>query len=615
MCGITGIVNFSSTDQDKKILRSMTDQIIYRGPDSSGYFQDKFVGLGMRRLSIIDLTTGDQPISNEDNTITVVFNGEIYNYLHLRQELIKKGHKFKTNSDTEVLVHLYEEMGMEMVYKLNGMFAFAVWDKNIEQLFVARDHVGVKPLYYYSKGSTLIFGSEPKTILKHPLVKRRIDQEALALYCYLGYVPGDLCIFDGLQKLLPGHFLVFNKSGLKVEKYFNLQDNQSQQKLDALFTSSINMQSIADVPLGVFLSGGLDSSLVTYYLKNVSKKINTFSISFEEKSFDEGEFAQSVAKYLGTSHHQDLFGVKDIFDILPKINKLLDEPLADPSLIPTYKVSKFTRSYVKVVLSGDGGDELFGGYPTYQGHLVADWVKLFGPLNMLAGNFAKLLPRRFENYSKEDIVTSFLFGVGKEPVLRHLFWMSIFSNGHNSSSLFKSAFKNNLKDISESAWINNLKGSLEPLRNKLTKMQALDFYTYLPDDLLVKVDRASMYNSLEVRVPILDPRIISYAFNSNTEHLNLGQTKIALRSLLKGRLPVDILGRRKKGFGIPVAKWINGPLSELVDSYLANDKLYEFFDKKAVENLLIQHRKRKANQGKIIWMLIILSGWLENWGD
>lgn len=619
MCGITGFVNFSH-QPDKKTLDLSLKQIIHRGPDSGGSYIDKHVALGIRRLSIIDLQTGNQPISNEDGTITVVFNGEIYNYLKLRESLIRDGYKFKTKSDTEVLVHLYEKYGSSLLKFLNGMFGFAIWDKKKNELFLARDHVGIKPMYFYKDGDFLAFGSEVKTILKSHLVNTKINEQSLALYSYLGYVPGNESIYKNIHKLLPGESLSFSKAGIKINQYYNplLKSDIGESNglsLEELFKDSISLQSIADVPLGVFLSGGLDSSIVTYYLSQISKKVKTFSISFKDKSFNEGNFAIRVAKILKTEHYNDYFSAEDVRDEFENIHKKLDEPFADPSLFPTFKVSKFARKYVKVVLSGDGGDELFGGYPTYQGQLLAQASKFIPSLLLnQAANLITLLPSSFKNYDSKEVLLSLLRGLPKETLDRQLFWMSLFSQGQNFPSIFNpERIKGEQYNITNTKWFKQQVFRLKDIKDVL-KTQVFDFNTYLVDDLLVKVDRASMFNSLEVRVPFLDPRIIQYAYTSNQKHVDFFSTKKLLRNMLKDKFPNAITKRKKKGFGIPIAKWLCDDLYELGRESLDNEQLYDFYDKKAVSRLWHEHQSKKRNNAKILWTLIMFSGWLRHWG-
>lgn len=613
MCGIAGYADFSFKT-NRNYLRPMIGEIIYRGPDSSGeyYNKAKNVALGVRRLSIIDLASGDQPIKNEDNSVVVVYNGEIYNYQELRRRLIKKGHKFKTKSDTEVLVHLYEEYGQEMSKYLNGMFVFAIWDEKNEKLLISRDRAGIKPLYYYKSGKTLIFGSEVKTILKHPLYKRQIDNEGLSLYFYLGFTIGERTVYKGISKLLPGHTLSFSRAGFKVKKYFELSSNKNVdgQLLDDILHNSVKMQLQADVPVGVFLSGGLDSSLIAYYISKI-KKLKSFSIGFSDPRYDESEYAHYVAKKLGTKHYCEEFKSSDVVSIFNKIISKLDEPFADASLLPTYKVSELARKHVKVVLSGDGGDELFGGYPTYQAGIIADYLKFLPSsfinkasdlLDLIPDFLLNALPVSFKDYSKKELAKIVLAGIQKENPERHLYWTRTFFFG--DKGLFN---KPNLKFLSK------IIPDLDNVSGAARKSQFVDFYTYLRDDFFFKVDRASMYNSLEVRVPFLDNNVIDFAYSTKKTHVNLLQTKILLREPLKEILP-EIAKRPKKGFGIPLEKWLRDDLKDFGYSMITNKKLYNYLDKKKVLGIWNDHQKMKRNNSGTIWMLIMLSGWLNNYG-
>lgn len=612
MCGIAGYIDFNKQPQKSQILK-MLQAIAYRGPDQKGTYIDNNVAIGIQRLSIIDLKTGNQPMQNEDQSITVVFNGEIYNFLQLKSALEKKGHRFKTKSDTEVLVHLYEVYGFGMSKYLKGMFAFVIWDKKKNLIFLSRDSAGIKPLCYWQKGNQLIFGSELKTILTHPQVKRNINLQALKMYSSLGYIAGELSIFDGIYKLLPGHNLIFSKQGKKIQNFYTSTQNvDSPPDFNLILEKSVISHAISDVPIGVFLSGGIDSSLVTYYLtKNINNKINTFSINFEEKSFDESYYAEIVAKQLGTIHHKDTFNVKDVLKLFPILTEKLDEPLADPSLFPTFKVCKLASKYVKVVLSGDGGDELFGGYPTYQGHLVASHLRRFlpQPLKDILYILVSLFPISSNNYPKTEVFKQFLKGIHSPPFQRHLLWMSL-GNYHNdilNKETFQDGYLENL-DLLE----NIIKKIEKNSDNLITKMQLFDFETYLIDDLLVKVDRASMYNSVEIRVPILDKDVIETAF-ATTSHVSLFNTKKILRSLLKNKFPASIVNRSKKGFGIPLAKWINGELENLIEEHLENPQLYQYFNKAKIQQIWTAHRQQKQDNAKLLWMLTMFSGWLNEW--
>ncbi|MDP3973572.1 MAG: asparagine synthase (glutamine-hydrolyzing) [Candidatus Daviesbacteria bacterium] len=601
MCGITGYVNLKS-DIDKKNLYNMLSQIRYRGPDDQGTYFDKYAALGIQRLSIIDLKGGHQPICNEDKSIWVIFNGEIYNYRQLRQQLIRQKHIFKTKTDTEVIIHLYEQYGESFPKLLNGMFAFAIWDKNKHQLILARDPAGIKPLYFYQRGDELIFGSELKTILKYPKIIRKINLKALELYKYLGYIPTPYSIFQNIYKLDPGTTLIFSIQGIQKIKFWGLDVRFSPSNinlnLDHLLENTIRIQSRADVPVGIFLSGGIDSSLIAYYLSRIkNRRLKTFSISFAEKDFDEAKYFNQVANVLNTEHFTESFNVSDVLNLFPQITSKLDEPLADPSIFPTYKLCQFAAQNVKVVLSGDGGDELFAGYPTYPAHILANIVEKLPEQALKA--LIKILhkmPVSFKNYPLSENLALFLAGLKLPLYQRHLVWMSID------------------KSFPQNDWYNSLSFLLSKVStNWQTRLQILDFLTYLTDDLLVKVDRASMYNSLEVRVPFLDPSIIEFAYLTNQKHFNAFSTKISLRNLLKGKLPDEIVKRGKKGFGIPLAAWIWGPLNDLTYDHLKNSDLFDYFDKKMVWKSFKDHKDKRANLSKRLWTLVIFSSWLKNW--
>ena len=603
MCGIAGYVDFSS-ETNPLVIKKMTDEIVYRGPDSSGEYvsKDNIAGLGIRRLSIIDLKTGDQPIKNEDGSVIVVFNGEIYGYRHLREDLLKKGHKLKTKSDTEVLVHLYEEYGEDMPKFLNGMFAFAIWDENKQKLFLARDRAGIKPLYYSNFNGIFAFGSEPKTVLSHPKFSKTLNSAALLTYMYFGYLPTEISMFKNVFKLLPGSSLTLTKSGLKIKKYWRMAfDKFSDANLDELLDRAVTDQLIADVPVGVFLSGGLDSSLISYYITKHKRKMKSFSISFEQKSYNESDYSFAVAKHLGIEHYVEELKVTEIPILFNKISEKLDEPVADASLIPTYKVSEFARKHVTVALSGDGGDELFGGYPTYQAHIIADFFKYFPQrvLNMGIKMFS-LLPVSYENYPLSHVGTTFLQGVKKEPLERQIFWMHTFFFD-NGMPLKKPSlnFKKYLPNLDE----------FDPVKRAMIA----DFFTYLADDLLVKTDRASMFNSLEVRVPYLDNNLIDFAFSQDSrKHASLFETKKILRNLARRYLPKDVANRPKKGFGMPVGKWLREDLKDFGNDVLSYNNLYDFLDKRQVMNLWTKHQKGTENNGGAIWQLVMLSGWLKH---
>ncbi len=614
MCGIAGYVDFENKT-DSGLLEKMTDRIEYRGPSSSGaYFnKSKVAGLGIRRLSIIDLKTGDQPIKNEDGNVVIVFNGEVYGYKKLREDLIRKGHVLKTKSDTETLVHLYEQFGEDCVEKINGMFAFAIWDEKKERLFIARDRAGIKPLYYYQRGKLLIFGSEPKTILGHPLYKKGIDRETLNIFGYLGFIPGEQTVFSGIKKLLPGHSLIFTRDGIKIKRYFKPQIKEYSNSLDELLTTSVEKQLVSDVPVGVFLSGGLDSSLVTHYVSKF-KKLKSFSIGFSEAGFDESKHAKYVADLIGTEHYTEEFTSKDVINLFDEITSKLDEPFADASLFPTYKVNKLARKYVTVVLSGDGGDELFGGYPTYQAHLMADKLSALpkGLIDIVLqivqrtpNSILNLFPNMVKDYSKRELARIVLSGTKlQNPTARHLYWMRTFFLG--THTLFKNVDENMFGSIIHEV-------ERMHVSPQISVGQKTDFLSYLPDDFLYKMDRASMYNSLEVRVPFLDNDVIDYAFSSKEPHLSFLKTKLQLRKLLAEKLP-EIAKRPKRGFGIPLNKWLRSDLKEFSYALITDRKIEKYIDKKQVLKLWNNHQNGLENNGGILWQVMTFSAWVRNWG-
>jgi asparagine synthase (glutamine-hydrolysing) len=613
MCGIAGFVDHKG-NTDFSVIRKMTDEIIHRGPDSSGEYNavNKVAGLGVRRLSIIDLQTGNQPITNEDGSCVVVYNGEIYNYPELKKKLTLKGHKFRTKTDTEVLVHLYEEYGPEMINMLNGMFAFALWDEKKQKLILGRDRAGIKPLYYFYQKSYLAFGSELKTILKTPGFTKEINRNSLNTYCHFGFLPGDMTMFKGVNKLLPGHYMTYDRKGLKIHKYFDIINLKSRESVDLnnLLDKAVKSQLVSDVEVGVFLSGGIDSSLVAHYAQKY-KNLKSFSIGFNEKGFDESEHAHYAAKILGTKHFSEEFLAGDVINSFNEITRKLDEPLSDPSLFPTYKVSRLAAKYVKVVLSGDGADELFGGYPTYQAHLLARYLNqlphsvnsmISGTINFIPENIFNIIPLSFKDYPKKNLARIVINSLKYKNPESHLFLLTSFFLGQNQ-----------LTPKPKNDFINKTIPRMDTITNPSLQGQITDFYTYLRDDFLVKVDRASMLNSLEVRVPFLDNDVIEYAFTTNKPHVNLFQTKIQLREILAKNLP-DTAKRPKKGFGLPLAKWMRNDLMDFTYSGLQNKKLHDYIEKKKIDKLWVDHQNLAHDNSGCLWLLVMLSAWLNNWG-
>ena len=614
MCGIAGFAGEGS----REVLKKMTDVIYHRGPDDEGFFIDENIGLGFRRLSIIDLSTGHQPIFNEDKSIAIVFNGEIYNYLELKKD-IESRHKFYTNTDTEVIVHLYEELGEKMLEKLNGMFALAIWDGRNKKLILARDRMGKKPLHWTKNEKTLVFGSEIKSILEHPSVERRLDYASFEKYLFYEYVPTPHTIFAGINKLESGHYLVFDGKDVKITKFwdqkFNLYPKMSESEylgeLDRRLGDATKSRLMSDVPLGVFLSGGIDSTAVTYYAqKNSGQKIKTFSIGFDDKSFDESEYANEAAKFLGTEHYSTKFGTRELLDALPKITSLLDEPLADGSLLPTYLLSKWTRDHVTVALGGDGGDELFAGYPTFQAHKLAGiYNRLPSAVKKTFAGFVALLPTSYNNISLDFKLKKFLAETGGEICHRNQIWLGAFTPEAKKELLGDKTGGNVWEDLEN--YLKNVQG--EPPENRLIYMYQKQ---YMRDDILVKVDRASMMNSLEVRAPLLDYTLVDFV-NSMPYNMKIKgwTTKYIFKALMADKLPKKIVYRAKKGFGMPIGKWLRSELKEMMSDYLSEERVRRagLLNFPYVKKLMDDHFSGKRDNRKYLWTLLCFEMWREKW--
>lgn len=638
MCGIAGYMNLTGNPVEtggRIPLASMCDSIKHRGPDEWGMQVVGPSALGMTRLSIIDLSTGKQPISNEDDSVWIVFNGEIYNFHALKAALLQKGYKFKTGTDTEVILHLYQEHGIGCLDHLEGMFAFAIYDKNQKRLLIARDRMGEKPLHYAIVNNHLVFCSEIKGILAYPGFKKEVDSFALRQYMALEYVPAPRSIFAGINKLPPASYLLVENGQIKTETYWQIprQENQMGEKealtrLKDLLDESIKLRLISDVPLGVFLSGGIDSSIITAMAsKHVSHKLQTFSIGFEEASFDESTHAQAVADHIGTKHTMMRFKADDIVSSLSKLWQYLDEPLADASIIPTYLLSKMTKEHVTVALSGDAGDELLGGYPTYLAHNLAGYFNIIpsGVLHRLINPMVSMLPVSHNNLSFDFKVKRFLGSVDKDAAERHFRWMgSIAPEKHKD--LFTQEFRQKLtgaepvtyeKLVDQIDWDyfghvgrRYANGSL------INSIMHLDLLTYLADDLLVKSDRASMAASLEVRVPFLAFPVVEFARQLPPDLKLKGfRTKYLLRKLAGEYLPESIVERPKKGFGIPVARWLQSDLKPLVDRLLSREYIGEqnIFQWNTVSGLLDDHMNKRADRRKELWTMLIFQCWWDKY--
>lgn len=624
MCGIAGIYNVKSQEKvNRSVLKAMTDSIIHRGPDEEGFYVSGPVGLGHRRLSIIDLESGQQPLANEDQTIWVAFNGEIYNFKELKHELVYKGYHFKTKTDTEVIAHLYEEKGEECFQYLRGMFAIAIWDQRKKKLILARDRIGKKPLFYLYDGSKVVFASEMKAILAVPGIPKEINLEAVSDYFSFLYVPAPKSIFKSIKKVLPGHYVVFSEHGERDEEYWDLnfsnlversEEDWCERILEAL-EEAIRLRLISDVPLGAFLSGGIDSSaVVTLMTKLMGNSVITNSIGFQEKEFDELDYARKVASMNEAQHHEQIVS-PDAVGIIEKLVWHYDEPFADSSAIPTYYVSKVARENVTVALSGDGGDELFGGYRRYIFDKRENQTRSFLPPNFRKYVFGTLAAL----YPKADWAPRYLRG---KATFQNLACSHI--EGYFRSV---SALKPELKDeLFHKDLLHELRGYhsvnvLKDYYDKLPKVDPLsrifyvDIKTYLPDDILAKVDRASMAHSLEVRAPLLDHVFMELAATiPSTLKVKGSSGKFILKKALEKILPHEILYRKKMGFGVPLARWFRNDLKDMAQSLIFDSRSEHYLNSSTVEKIWKEHQGGLRDRSTELWVILMFQLWRNRFG-
>ena len=623
MCGICGIVERHGPI-DRQALGRMTAAIHHRGPDDEGFYvapegTQPGVGLGFRRLSIIDLVTGNQPISNEDGSVHVVFNGEIYNYRELRSELESRGHRFATGSDTEVIVHLYEELGPRCVERLNGMFAIALWDEQRAELVLARDRFGKKPLYYADLGGRLLFGSELKSLLEHPRCPRDLDFDALSRYLALEYVPTPYSIFAGIRKLPGGHLLRWRDGRIRLEQFWDLalrpdepprDDEEYVDEFRELFRAAVGRRLVSDVPLGAFLSGGIDSSSVVAMMVDAlpAGAVKTFSIGFDETSFDESLHARRVASHFGTDHHEEVFTADVMLDTLPTVVDWLDEPFGDASILPTYLLSRFTREHVTVALGGDGSDELLAGYPTFPADRLARFYRVPRLLHTnVIVPLADRLPVSTANFSFDFKLKRFLRAAASREDVRHPVWLGSFTAGEQAALLTGAASD----PFAEQRRVLAAGGE-----DRLGKLIYLYAKTYLQDDILVKVDRASMACSLEVRAPFLDVELVEFLCRVPSRlKLHRLDTKHLLKRAMGDVLPPGIANRSKKGFGIPVASWFKGELREALQDELSPERIRRqgLFEPAEVNRLVSEHLSGRRDHRKALWTLFVFQLWHRRW--
>ena len=637
MCGITGAIWIDPAKAiDEALLNRMTDRLSHRGPDDRGTLQSEFrlrspyesmpgVALGHRRLSIIDVAGGRQPISNEDESVWVVFNGEIYNFPALRQRLEGSGHKFKTNTDTEVLVHLWEDEGLDCFHHLVGMFAVAIWDSRERKLVLARDRLGQKPLYYRHEPTRLLFASELKSILAVPDVPREIDRGSLDEYLTYQYVPHPNTIFSGIQKLPPAHCAVFQDGKLNVRPYwspdFSFQRQRTSDDVAAVrerLDEAVRIRMRSDVPLGAFLSGGVDSSLIVALMQRHSTApVKTFSMGFPQAEYDETPYARGVAAHLKTEHRE--FKVSpDAVEVLPKLIWHFDEPFADSSAIPTWYLAQKTSEHVKVALTGDGGDELFAGYRRYRAVRWAAAIdRLPKPMRWtLAAKFWQSLPTSGRQKSKLRQLQRFSEALSLEPARRYLDWISIF-NERRRVELYTDDALAALPDSDPAGFLTRA-WARSGSRDALACAANADLVTYLPCDLMTKVDIASMAHGLECRQPLLDHRLVELAVSLPTvTKFRWGRGKRILREAFGELLPASVRKRSKMGFGVPLDHWFRHELRDMTRDILLDGRTTNrgLFQPKAIERLLDEHQRGHFDHQARLWALLVLETWLREWVD
>ena len=638
MCGIAGgIWSHDAPGLTSVELSRMTDAIAHRGPDDQGHLiippkanlsvlggkPSHGVALGFRRLSIIDLSTGHQPLGNEDGTVQIVFNGEIYNYQQIRHRLEGNGHAFRTQTDTETIVHLYEDTDLNCFEHLNGMFAMAIWDGRKDRLLLARDRMGKKPLYYTIQNGRLVFASELKSLMTLPGIEKQIDPGAIDLYLTYQYIPHPHSIYKGIHKLPPGHYAVFENGSLRVEKYWNHDWSQeiaidqptASRQLKTLLADSVRIRLRSDVPLGAFLSGGIDSSLIVAIAQQqLATPIQTFSIGFSEADFDETHYAKMVADHVGTKHER--FEVQpDALNIIDQLVRQYDEPFGDSSAVPTWYLCEMTRKHVTVALSGDGGDELFGGYERYRALKLSGQLQSWLPVQWL--NQSWIINRLPDSNARRSLlrrVRRFCEALGQPPIERYMNWIQIFGEA-SRLELYQESFIEQLPDRNPvsflaDAWRNAGK------RDLVSCASAADLQTYMPCDLMTKVDIASMAHSLEARQPMLDYRLVEWALTLPS-HLKLRgkKGKRLLIDTYYDLLPKEIWHRPKMGFGVPIAKWFRTTLRDRTyDALLGSDaKCHQYFRREAIASLVEEHMSGRGNQAYRLWNLLFLELWLREY--
>ena len=609
MCGFAGYIHNYGTFDKEEVIHKMADRIKHRGPDDAHYYIDDGIALGFRRLSIIDLEGGRQPILNEDGSLVLLFNGEIYNYQELREELIKAGHVFTTKTDSETILHGYEEYGKKILDRLRGMFAFIIWNKNTKELFGARDIFGIKPFYYYKKGKEFMFGSEIKSFLSHPNFEKELDEDMIPLYLSYEYSPDERTIFKNVFKLPGAHCFTYKNGELKVERYYKIEykieDDKSleywKNAITKEFTESVSMHQIADVEVGCFLSSGVDSSYVVKEISKGTKKVKTFSVGYEEEKYSELPYAQDFSNVIGVPNIANKVSADEFFDAVPEIQYYMDEPLPNPSEIPLYFLAKNARRYVKVVLSGEGADELFGGYPMYLagGHFDHYSHKVPCPVRKVLGTVAKHCP----NFKGKN----FLVRGAMEPYQRFMRANYVFQSAERQKFL-KRPIASKVPEEYSKRYFNEVSNLDEP-----TQLQYVDMHTWMIYDILLKADRMSMANSLELRVPVLDKKMLELSTRIPSRYRAANETtKIALRGAAIKQLPERTANKKKLGFPVPLNDWLReDKYYNKVKAAFQSDIAEKFFVTSELMKLLDDHKSGKALNMQKIWSFYTFILWYE----
>lgn len=624
MCGIAGVLNFDNKPVTAEIVRGMTASIAHRGPDGEDIYIDKIVGLGHRRLAIIDLSSaGIQPMTNENRTIWITYNGEIFNFKEIRKELESHGHIFQSNTDTETVLHAYEQWGVKCLERFNGMFAFALWDSNLQRLWLVRDRLGVKPLFYMLLPNRILFGSEIKAILSDPVVDRSINYESLSYYLALNYTPAPNTLFEGIHQLEPGTYLLVNSDGsTQMEQYWDIvyqEDNYRSEEayieeFQALLEDAVRVRLVSDVPFGSFLSGGADSSSIAYWMsKNMNEPVKTFSIGFDEETFSELSYARQLANYIGSDHHEKVV-TADVEELLPKLVWHGEEPTANSSMVAVYYLAQMTREWVTMSLSGDGADELLAGYETYPAyylhrayHFIPSWLrqKVIAPLVLS-------LPSSDNKVSFDAKLKRFVNGAENIAEEAHAYWRVIFDQSTRNQLLSpiidKPGAQSDFIELYRSLY------KKTNARHPINRLLYVDTKFYLPNDSLVKIDRMTMAHGLEARTPFLDYRLVEFAAKTppSLKLKGFRHKKYLLKAMMKDKLPASVLYRKKAGFNIPNALWIKGKLKPFVLDCLSPVNIKRIgLNNNVTQKLLQDHLEGRSENSHQIWNLLTLVLWWE----